>query len=165
MAKSCKKGMASNRRRSGSEGHRFKTRCQQGLFAVASPLIKCTLPLVICIHNISSCVRCIGWLYICFTCDRCDMSSINKRSNRQPLIIKKFAKDSVAASFVPSRDLYFKECRSFHTSAENLEGIRSNYDPLPFNWFLVFESHSWMWIRFVSLLKEEPSKFSWSNLK
>ena len=29
MAKSC---MATNQRRSGSEGHRFETRCQQGLF-------------------------------------------------------------------------------------------------------------------------------------
>ena len=77
MAKSCKEGMAANRRRSGLEGHRFKTRCQQGLFTVESAL-KCTLPLVIFIHNIKSCVRCIG-------CERCDMSSLNKRWWRQPL--------------------------------------------------------------------------------
>ena len=41
--KSCKEGTAANQRRSGSEGHRHETRCQQGLFAVESPL-KCTLP-------------------------------------------------------------------------------------------------------------------------
>ena len=57
----------------------FKTRCQQGLLAVESPL-KCTLPPVICMHDINSCLICIGWLYICFACERCDMSSINKRS-------------------------------------------------------------------------------------
>ena len=79
IAKSCMKGMAANQRRSGSEGHRFKT--QQGHFAEESPL-KCTLHLVFWIHNINSCVRCIGWLYICFSCDRCAMSSINKRSTR-----------------------------------------------------------------------------------
>ena len=74
MAKSCQCGTAANQRRSGSEGHRFVSWCQQGLFTVESPL-KCTLPLMIWIHNINSCVRCIGWLYICFTCERCDMSS------------------------------------------------------------------------------------------
>ena len=46
MAKSSKEGKAANRRRSGSEGHRFETHCQQGLFAVES-LLKSTLPLVI----------------------------------------------------------------------------------------------------------------------
>ena len=45
--------------RSGSEGHRFETRCQQGLFDVEYPL-KCTHPLVICIPTINSCARCIG---------------------------------------------------------------------------------------------------------
>ena len=34
MAKSCKEGTAKNQRRSGAEGHMFKIRCQQGLFAV-----------------------------------------------------------------------------------------------------------------------------------
>ena len=52
-------GTAANRRRSRSEGQKFKTWCQQGLFTVES-LLKCTRPLVICIHNINSCVRCIG---------------------------------------------------------------------------------------------------------
>ena len=33
-------------------------------------------------HIFNSCVRCIDWLYICFTCVRCDISSINKRSTR-----------------------------------------------------------------------------------
>ena len=55
--------------------------CQQGLFNVESP-IKCPLPIGICIHNINSCVRCIGWPYICFTYEGCDMSSINKVSTR-----------------------------------------------------------------------------------
>ena len=44
---------------------------------------KSTLPLVICINNINSCVRCIGWLYICFTHEICDMSSIGKLKNGQ----------------------------------------------------------------------------------
>ena len=39
-------GTAANRRRSGLEGHRIETRCQQGLFSGES-LLKCTLPLVI----------------------------------------------------------------------------------------------------------------------
>ena len=55
MALTCKEGTAANQRRSGSEGHRFKTRCQQGLFPVESPL-QSTLPLVICMYNINSCV-------------------------------------------------------------------------------------------------------------
>ena len=75
IAKSC------NHCKSGSECHRFKTRCQKGLLAVESPL-KCTLPLLICICNINSCVRFIGWLYIFFTCERCNTSSTNKRSTR-----------------------------------------------------------------------------------
>ena len=88
VAKSCKEGAAANQR-SGSEGHRFETWCQQGCLAVESPL-KCTLPLVICKHNINSCVRCIDWLFICFTCERCDMSSINKRSTRKKIIVVVF---------------------------------------------------------------------------
>ena len=56
MAKSYKEGTAANQRRSGSEGHRFKTCRQQRLITVES-LLKCTLPLVICIHNINSCVH------------------------------------------------------------------------------------------------------------
>ena len=74
-----KEGSAANRRRYGLECNRFETRCQQWLFTVESPL-KCTLPLVICMHNINSCVRPIGWLDICFTCERCYMTSLNKRS-------------------------------------------------------------------------------------
>ena len=54
-------------------------------------LLKCTLPLVICIHNINSCGRCIDWLHICFTCVRCDMSSINKRSTRVVATLKKIS--------------------------------------------------------------------------
>ena len=37
---------------------------------------------IICIHNFSSCARCIGWLYIGFKCERCIMSPIIKRSTR-----------------------------------------------------------------------------------
>ena len=55
--------------------------CQQGLFNVESP-IKCPLPMGICMHIINSCVRCIGGLYICFTYEGCDLSSINKISTR-----------------------------------------------------------------------------------
>ena len=83
--KSCREGMAANQRWSGSEGHRFQTRSQQGLIVLESPL-KCTLPPVICIHTINSCVTCIGWLFICFTSERCNMSSVNKRSTRATLL-------------------------------------------------------------------------------
>ena len=55
MAKSGKEGTASNQRRFGLEGHRFET---HGPFSVESPL-KSALPLVICIDNINSGVRCI----------------------------------------------------------------------------------------------------------
>ena len=51
--------MDTNRRRPGSESHGFETQCQQELFSVEFPL-KSSLPLVICMHNIDSCVRCIG---------------------------------------------------------------------------------------------------------
>ena len=37
MAKSCKEAMAANQRRSGLEGHRFKTWCEQGLFVEEFP--------------------------------------------------------------------------------------------------------------------------------
>ena len=38
--------------------------------------------LMICIHDFSLFVRWIVLHYICFTCERCNMSSINKRSAR-----------------------------------------------------------------------------------
>ena len=44
--------------------------------------VKSTLLLMLCIHNFNSCVRCKVWLCICFTSERCNMSSINKRSTR-----------------------------------------------------------------------------------
>ena len=37
MAESCTEGITTKRRRSGSKGHRFKTRCQQELFTAKSP--------------------------------------------------------------------------------------------------------------------------------
>ena len=69
--KSCKEEMAAKKRRSGSGGHRLQTRCQQELF-IAKYMLKMypTLPLVIGIHNMNSCVRSIRLLYICFTCER-----------------------------------------------------------------------------------------------
>ena len=78
IVKSC---TAAKQRRSGLEGRRFKTQCQQEHFTVESPLIS-TLTHVICIHNSNSCVRCMGWLSICFTHERCNLSWINKRSTR-----------------------------------------------------------------------------------
>lgn len=59
MATSCKEDMARNQRESGSEGHIFKTRCQQGFFTLES-LLKYPLPVVIYIQNNNSGVRCIG---------------------------------------------------------------------------------------------------------
>ena len=56
---------------------------------ILESLLKCTLLIVICIHNSNSCVRCIGWFYICLTCESCDMSSINKSSTRVMATFKK----------------------------------------------------------------------------
>ena len=50
IAKVCKEGTAVHQRRCGSEGHRFKTWCQQGLFNAESP-IRSTLPLLITSQN------------------------------------------------------------------------------------------------------------------
>ena len=62
------------------EGRRLETWCQQALFIVESTL-KSNLPLVICTHNINSSARlCIGCQFTCFTCERCNMSSLNKKS-------------------------------------------------------------------------------------
>ena len=70
--------MAANRRRLRLEGRRFKAWCHQGLFSLES-LLKCTLTVVICLHNINSSVRCtIDGLCICLTCDIFGMSAINK---------------------------------------------------------------------------------------
>ena len=67
MAKSCTGGTAANLRRFGSEGHRFKTQCQQGLFAVESQL-KCTiLKWFECTISIHLWDVHTSWLYICFT--------------------------------------------------------------------------------------------------
>ena len=68
-------------RRSWSEGLRFKTWCQQGLFTEESPFIS-TFLLEICVYKINPCVRSIVWLHNCFTCERWNMSSINKSSTR-----------------------------------------------------------------------------------
>ena len=51
-------------------------------FSLQNPNLNYILPLVISIQNNNSFERCIGWLYICFTCERCNMSSINKKSTR-----------------------------------------------------------------------------------
>ena len=51
----CVEGAAANRRKSGSDGHRFITWMQKVLFKAKS-----TLLLVIWVHNINSSVRCIG---------------------------------------------------------------------------------------------------------
>ena len=79
--KSCEEGEAAKHRtwvgRSWFESWR-----QQGSFTAES-LLKLTLLLVICTHIFNSCVRCIVWLYICFSFERCNMNSINKRSTRE----------------------------------------------------------------------------------
>ena len=74
MANCCKQDMAANQRRSESEGHRFKTWSQQGLFTAESPLTSALL-LVICLQNISVYVRCTSGLYMCFTPERWIMST------------------------------------------------------------------------------------------
>ena len=80
--KSWKEVTAANQSRFGSEGHRFKTWCQPDFSLRHVLTLKSTHPLLIFIHNLNSCVRCIGWQYICFTGERCYVSSTNKRSIR-----------------------------------------------------------------------------------
>ena len=76
MAKSCTEGTATNQRRSGWEGHGFETQRQQRLFTVES-LLKSTFTLMICIHNIISCVK---WIVECtFALETSTMSSVNKK--------------------------------------------------------------------------------------
>ena len=99
MAKSCEEGTAANQRRSGSEGHRFITRCQQGFSKAKSPL-KSALLLLICEYNINYYARCIGWLHICFTCERCNMSSINLRSTRMVETLKKIQRQLSLRTFL-----------------------------------------------------------------
>ena len=62
MAKSCKEGKAGNRRRSGLEGHKFKTCCQQGILSGVS--VKICPSSWICKLNIISCVRCTFTLHV-----------------------------------------------------------------------------------------------------
>ena len=62
---------------------RLKLRCLNNIFVfLCRASIKSTLFLMISMHYFNSCVRCIVWLCICFTCERCYMSSINKSSTR-----------------------------------------------------------------------------------
>ena len=107
-AKSFKEGMAANQRRPGSEGHRFDTRCQQGLCTVES-LLKCALLLVICTHTIKSWV---SWLYICFTCEICDMSSIINR---------------YTSCFRFAHDKPIDVCELLGTGSEHLDGVYHQY--------------------------------------
>ena len=58
------------------------------IFIAKSPL-KSAFLIEICLCNIKSCDGCIGWLYICFACERCNMSLIIKGSTRVVATIKK----------------------------------------------------------------------------
>ena len=66
---------------------------------------------LVTIHNFNSCVWCIGWLYICFTCERCDMRSINKRSTRVVATFKKShgQKDNHRSPAVILANIHFSE--------------------------------------------------------
>ena len=88
VANPFKEGTSAKQRRSGLEGRRLKSLGLHGLFTAKS-LIKSTLPRVIWIENIHSCVRCIDGLSICFTCERCNMSSVNKWFNLEVASLKK----------------------------------------------------------------------------
>ena len=68
------KDKAANLRRAGSEGCRFITCRQRGLFTAES-LLKSTLPLVTCINNFNSWERLVGRLSICFAREKCNLSS------------------------------------------------------------------------------------------
>ena len=91
MAISCKKGVAANQRRSGSEGHRFKTYWQQELFTADSPLkiYHCFCDL----YSQNQFMWQMHWLnvYIRFTRERCNRSSVNKRSTWIVATFKKAA--------------------------------------------------------------------------
>ena len=88
MTRYCKEGAGAQQRRSRSEGWMFATRCQLG-FMLWNLGLQLSLSLVLCIHNINSCVRCIGWLYIWFTFGKCNMSSTNKMSTSVLACFKK----------------------------------------------------------------------------
>ena len=62
--------------------YRFFLPTLSSVLSTAEPTLLSTLLLVICRHNINACVRCIGWLDICFTSERCNSSSMNKRATR-----------------------------------------------------------------------------------
>ena len=87
-----------NRVKIGSECHRFETWCQQRFFTVESQL-KSTLHLVICLQNINSC---IGWLYICLPCERCNISLMNQSSTRVVATLWKITFGSRAGHFFQS---------------------------------------------------------------
>ena len=77
--------------------------------------IKIYPSLVICIHNI---ISCIGWLHICFTCERCDISSINKRTTKVAAGLKIIVFTDVAAWWSFIRPVNSKnEARESHRSA------------------------------------------------
>ena len=45
-------------------------------------------------------VKCIGWPKVCFTCERCDIRSINIRSTRQVATFKKIYLGLIIANFL-----------------------------------------------------------------
>ena len=75
----------------------FKSQYKQGAITMES-LLRSTLFLMICIHNFNSCVRCVVWQYLCFTCESWNMSSINKRSTG---VIANFKKSLIWMSVKP----------------------------------------------------------------
>ena len=81
MAKSWKEGSATFQRRSEVRRSQAQNLVPARTFRWESSL-KSTFPPVSCVHKINSSERCIGWLYICLTCERCNMRSIIKRSTR-----------------------------------------------------------------------------------
>ena len=69
------------------DGSQVQNSCK--VFSQRNLCYNSTLPLVISIHNINLWDRCIGWLYNRLSCDRCNLSSINKISARVVAILKK----------------------------------------------------------------------------
>ena len=141
VAKSCKEGTATKQRRSGSKGCRFKTWCQEVLFIVKSAL-KSTLPLVICLHNNNSWVRCIDILCIFFTIEWCNVSSVTYRSTR---VVANFKNAKLRIGDFPKLELNVPAQRSWIISITILS---------PTLFFLISEGENQR--------KREKSFFKWN---
>ena len=93
-------GLTEWRRRSGSQVQNSVSALtfHSGIFGIIYSS-SCVL------HNINLCVRFVGWLYTCFTCERCGMNAINQRSTKVVATFKKkisFAPIDLPSIWIPT---------------------------------------------------------------